>query len=63
MLRLKSSELETLCKKTQTRKITTKCQKNQEADSIINEGKVKGMRQNQTPLLWDLPLLKLVFFF
>lgn len=28
-----------MCKKPQTRKITIKCQKNQEADSTINEGK------------------------
>lgn len=67
MLCLRSSELETMSKKPQTRKITTKCQKNQEADSIINEGKrhskVKGRRQNQTPVLWDLPVLKFLVSF
>lgn len=39
MISFKSSELEAMCKKPQTRKITIKCQKNQEADSTINEGK------------------------
>lgn len=54
MLGSTNSELETMCKKLQTKETTSKCQKNQEADSIISEGrrcsKAEGMRQNQTPV-------------
>lgn len=60
-----NSELETMCKKPQTKKTTSKCQKNQEADSVISKGrkrsKVEGTRQKQALVLWDMPVLRLLF--
>lgn len=57
MLGLTNSELETQVKKLQTKKTTSKCQKNQEAD-LISE----GMRQKQTPILQDIPILNALIF-
>lgn len=66
MLFLTNSELEIMCKKPQTRKITTKCQKNREAGSIISKGKrhskVEGTRQNQTFVLWVCLFSSFYFF-
>lgn len=66
MLGLTNSELDTMCKKPQTKKTTPKCQKNQEADSVISESrrcsKVEGTRQKQTLVLWGMPVLRFLFF-
>lgn len=65
MLGSTNSELETMCKKLQTKKTKSKCQKNQEVDSVISEGRrcseVKGMRQKKALLCWDMPVLKFLF--
>lgn len=65
MLGLTNSELETVWKKLQTKETKSECQKNQEADSVIREGrrcsKIEGMRQKQELLLCDMPVLRFVF--
>lgn len=58
MLGSTNSELRTMCKELQTKKTTSKCQKNQEADSVISEGK----RQKQTLVLWNMLVHGCLFF-
>lgn len=53
-----NSELRTMCKALQTKKTASKCQKNQEADSVISE----GTRQKQALMLWNTLVHGCLFF-